>query len=776
MRHYVKGKDFRRIGGFFQDDTLEESTQENMTAAKNWKSVMTELHEKKIKTKELQSNIKSRKNIDSSFDSGIQQEYNSDNDEVCNSICMTLNRLVELSKEQQLYVNYSESLNDIAEIDNAHNDLVKTLVHPSYHLTEKPNSKNNECFSTRNFNNETNNLVEEVFMKNSCSVENISNENLEKTIFGNITSRNFSNSAHNLDTLSLDSSKETSLQSLPMRKPLINYTTKINTAASSKYIFDIVVAIDIGTSFSGFTYCIDNFTKGNTRIVIKVEDRRIKKIPSILLLNSKTEFHSFGHDAKNYFLTIEKNTNTLSSHWLLFEKFKLQLLNISEINRESKIKALNGIYIPALTVYTHTLSYFKDRAIKEISDTLQQPVKKNQIQWIVTIPIMWSVKGKLFIQEAAFNAGLCTTETCNKLTVMYESEAIATLCNIFNWNCFTQDMSIQHLNSYYFLVINCGGGIVEITVHRSYNKYNCVISEVHKSSEIIYSSYSIREEFIQLLISVFGSKFINLLQVEKPASFIELLHEFENCCYSLFNITSHRSIEIIFKKYICEFYQKITGMQYIEKILQNRTVEKKISRIYFTGGLIKSEIFQNEMKKLFENKHEIIFIQDVGEAELCVMNGALQKFGNKSLKYSKITHSYAIGVIKEFQKDVHSIEKLVLKDGRRWCCDLLDWIVRKNQILQEGEVILKRYMPTTSHQSCIIINIYAVEHENSKYVTDQGVHSCGVLRLSTSPSDKVILREILLQFIFAGNEFFVNALDTLTGHCNQIQLDNLSYL
>lgn len=41
MRHYVKGKDFRRIGGFFQDDTLEESTQENMTAAKNWKSVMT---------------------------------------------------------------------------------------------------------------------------------------------------------------------------------------------------------------------------------------------------------------------------------------------------------------------------------------------------------------------------------------------------------------------------------------------------------------------------------------------------------------------------------------------------------------------------------------------------------------------------------------------------------------------------------------------------------------------------------------------------------------
>ena len=59
-------------------------------------------------------------------------------------------------------------------------------------------------------------------------------------------------------------------------------------------------------------------------------------------------------------------------------------------------------------------------------------------------------------------------------------------------------------------------------------------------------------------------------------------------------------------------------------------------------------------------------------------------------------------------------EKLVLKGGRRWCCDLLDWLVRKDQNLQHGEVILKRYTTTAEQQSCIVINIYAVERENSQ--------------------------------------------------------------
>lgn len=126
-----------------------------------------------------------------------------------------------------------------------------------------------------------------------------------------------------------------------------------------------------------------------------------------------------------------------------------------------------------------------------------------------------------------------------------------------------------------------------------------------------------------------------------------------------------------------------------------------------------------------------------------MLKGAVQKALTDTSKNHKLSHSYAVGVLKQFQDNLHpkgrrelfliaflnihlnSIlifyscifigeEKMVSKDGRKWCCDLLDWLVKKDQILQEGEIILKRYTPTASYQSCIIINIYIVEHEDSK--------------------------------------------------------------
>lgn len=76
---------------------------------------------------------------------------------------------------------------------------------------------------------------------------------------------------------------------------------------------------------------------------------------------------------------------------------------LQEIDRECEIRATNGVSIPALTVYTRTLNYFKCLALLELSNVLQKPVKKHQIRWVISIPVMWSIKGKLFIQEAAFN-------------------------------------------------------------------------------------------------------------------------------------------------------------------------------------------------------------------------------------------------------------------------------------------------------------------------------------------------------------------------------------
>lgn len=54
--------------------------------------------------------------------------------------------------------------------------------------------------------------------------------------------------------------------------------------------------------------------------------------------------------------------------------------------------------------------------------------------------------------------------------------------------CLTYLLKIRRLDSDYVMIINCGGGVVDVTVHQANEKYISFVSEVHKSSETIYSS------------------------------------------------------------------------------------------------------------------------------------------------------------------------------------------------------------------------------------------------------------------------------------------------
>lgn len=41
----------------------------------------------------------------------------------------------------------------------------------------------------------------------------------------------------------------------------------------------------------------------------------------------------------------------------------------------------------------------------------------------------------------------------------------------------------------YVMLVNCGGGLVDVTIHQTNEKYISIISEIHKASETIYSSH-----------------------------------------------------------------------------------------------------------------------------------------------------------------------------------------------------------------------------------------------------------------------------------------------
>lgn len=59
-------------------------------------------------------------------------------------------------------------------------------------------------------------------------------------------------------------------------------------------------------------------------------------------------------------------------------------------------------------------------------------------------------------------------------------------------------------------------------------------------------------------------------------------------------------------------------------------------------------------------------------------------------------------------------EKLVIQDGKRWCTDLLDYLIEENDCIRDNETVIKKYTPANSTQDSIVINIYLVHNQSAK--------------------------------------------------------------
>ncbi len=87
----------------------------------------------------------------------------------------------------------------------------------------------------------------------------------------------------------------------------------------------MVVAIDFGTTYSGYAYAFTN-NPDEVHLMRRSDPGQYGamsyKTPTILLLNEREGFHSFGYEARDAYHDLEEAE---SRKWLYFEKFKMEL-------------------------------------------------------------------------------------------------------------------------------------------------------------------------------------------------------------------------------------------------------------------------------------------------------------------------------------------------------------------------------------------------------------------------------------------------------------------
>ena len=85
------------------------------------------------------------------------------------------------------------------------------------------------------------------------------------------------------------------------------------------------------------------------------------------------------------------------------------------LNHKTDIKAANGQAVEAKTVFARSIRFLKEEALKVICQrTGDDHYNANDIQWVLTVPAIWTPGAKQFMREAAYEVRIDKCESLFK--------------------------------------------------------------------------------------------------------------------------------------------------------------------------------------------------------------------------------------------------------------------------------------------------------------------------------------------------------------------------
>ncbi|XP_033956869.1 heat shock 70 kDa protein 12A isoform X4 [Pseudochaenichthys georgianus] len=619
--------------------------------------------------------------------------------------------------------------------------------------------------------------------------------------------------------------------------------------------FVVVVAIDFGTTSSGYAYA---FTKEpeciHTMRRWEGGDPGVsnQKTPTTILLTPDRKFHSFGYAARDFYHDLDPSE---SKQWLYLEKFKMKLHTTANLSIETDLHAANGKRVKAIDIFAYALAFFKEQAIKELSDQTGGDFDNNDVRWVITVPAIWKMPAKQFMREAAYKSGLVSRENPEQLIIALEPEAASIYCrklrlhqmvdlgtNTTQNGCSPTEsvgcavtQAKEHVRRNRqsrtfmvenvigelwaeleegdrYVVVDCGGGTVDLTVHQI-RLPEGHLKELYKASGGPYGSIGIDYEFEKLLCKIFGQDFIDQFKIKRPAAWVDLMIAFEsrkraaapertnplniNLPFSFIDYYKKfrgHSVEHALRKSNVDFVKwSSQGMlrmnpdamnslfkPTIDHIIQHLTelFEKPevsdIKFLFLVGGFAESLLLQQAVQDMLQGRSRIIIPHDVG---LTILKGAVL-FGldPSIIKVRRSPLTYGVGVLNRFVEGKHPPEKLLVKDGTRWCTDVLDTFIAADQSVALGELVKRSYTPAKPSQQVIVIHVYCSEKEKVGFISEPGVRKCGTLRLDVSGTESTApRREIQTLMQFGDTEIRAMAVDVSTGRTVKASIDFLSH-
>ncbi|CAG8575605.1 1747_t:CDS:2 [Ambispora leptoticha] len=489
--------------------------------------------------------------------------------------------------------------------------------------------------------------------------------------------------------------------------------------------FSAVVAVDFGTTCSGFAYshCINPETQVNTSFPGQV----VQKTNTVLQYDDKLQVEAWGYPA----LAKEpKRKRRIEEEKRPIELFKLHLADLKK-----KPELPDGLnYKKAITDYLRQMQIL----IMETVNRRWPGLSLSEIRFVFTIPAGW-----VNIPEAA---------------------AIHCLNIIESHGLEIGDT---------FLVCDCGGGTVDLTMRTCVEK-DQLEEETIPTMGICGSTY-VDKEFIKFLEKCVGidairkfkemhygqlqymiQNFFNLRVKnnfkDDPKKFKTIEFDIDQYCPKLKQYVSEEiQKELDENDWIIELYYNDVKAMFdpiVDKILKliqnqlNSNPKITCSAIFVVGGFAESPYLISKIRKTFDRYVRKIAVPT--NPITSVLKGAVDYGLNKeAVKIRVLPRAYGIEVTNIFKKDIDPIKRQT-PDGhiRKFSC-----LAKRGEKAAPNHKFASTFYPVYPSQTHISFRVLSTNDNNARYCDD--AKHVGSLRIELPDVELGLNRPVEFELCFA---------------------------
>lgn len=410
------------------------------------------------------------------------------------------------------------------------------------------------------------------------------------------------------------------------------------------------------------------------------------------------------------------------------------------------MEAENGKQMDAMKVFSETIKYFKNHLIKECE--VRAPfVVEEDIQYVITVPAIWTDPAKQFMREAAENAGI----EKDKLLIALEPETASLCCKKLSF-----DKMVGAVGGYDVfspgstnIVLDAGGGTIDIVVHEVQRNGN--LKEIKKASGGNWGGTMVDKEFQNFLENILGKNVMEKFKRDQKYDYLDIFREFE---VTKRTITSQTTKNVTFRypASLSEIYEQLNHKKLKDDTIEDCKFKLIGDKIKLNAGIVKG-FFSNAIKHIVQHMEQLMLCPEVSnashilmvggfsestmlqdalrnafptkkfvipnEAGLAVLKGAVI-FGHEpsTIGYRISRFTYGIKTSVDFDCKQHPASRLKFpKIGHALCKGVFGKHVEINQQIQIGVPQSKKgYSVVDEDQTSMAFPLYISKKRNPKYV------------------------------------------------------------